>query len=153
MPQPTALDDVGVVYTNVLLDSPGTLGLASARVVGRCGESFPGLLDRWGVWLATNASNVRDVSTHWGSVDAGDLMLATCHDTKYLVSSSSLDLWNNPTGLRIAVEAARATGCVVEFLNPDTRVHSTAGFSSKQPSNATRPIVRCLHPILCDLGC
>ena len=119
----TALDDVGVVYTNVLLDSPGTLGLASARVVGRCGESFPGLLDRWGVWLATNASNVRDVSTHWGSVDAGDLMLATCHDTKYVVSSSSLDLWNNPVGLKMAVEAARATGCNVEFLNPEGAQH------------------------------
>ena len=119
----TALDDVGVVYTNVLLDSPGTLGLASARVVGRCGESFPGLLDRWEVWLATNASNVRDVSTQWGSVDAGDLMLATCHDTKYLVSSSRLDLWNNPSGLSVAVEAARATGCVVEFVNPDGAQH------------------------------
>ena len=118
----TALDDVGVVYSNALIDSPGTLGLASVRQVGTCGESYGGLLDRWGIWLATNASEVRDVAA-WGSVDVTDTMLATCQSTRYVVSSSQNDAWNNPSGLGLAVDAARAAGCTVEFVNPQGAQH------------------------------
>lgn len=112
-------------YTHVLVDSGGTLGLASARHVGRCGEPMAAMVDRWPSWLAHNASRVRDVR-HWpANVDVGDLMLGACATgTRYAVSTSRHDLWNNGVaGLLAATVAAETVGCKVEVVLADGYQH------------------------------
>ena len=106
------------VYTHALVDSGGTLGLASARQVGRCGEPMAAMVDRWPSWLARNASRVRDVSSWPANLDVGDLVLGACAaGTRFAVSTSRNDLWNNgEAGLAASVEAARAAGCAVRFV-------------------------------------
>ena len=106
------------MYSHALIDSGGTLGLASARQVGRCGEPVGAMVDRWPSWLAQNASRVRDVSSWPANVDVGDLVLGACAaGTRFAVSTSRKDLWNNgEAGLAASVEAARAAGCAVRFV-------------------------------------
>ena len=116
----------GYIYSHVLIDSGGTLGLASARQVGRCGEPMAAMVDRWPSWLAHNASGVRDVRDWPANVDVGDLMLAACATgTRYAVSTSRHDLWNNGVAGLVAatVEAARVAGCEVEFVLADGYQH------------------------------
>jgi pimeloyl-ACP methyl ester carboxylesterase len=120
----------GYAYTHVLIDSGGTLGLASARQVGRCGEPMAAMVDRWPSWLAHNASGVRDVRDWPANVDVGDLMLAACATgTRYAVSTSRHDLWNNGVAGLVAttVEAARHVyggwGCEVDLVLADGYQH------------------------------
>lgn len=112
-------------YTHVLVDSGGTLGLASARQVGRCGEPMAAMVDRWPSWLAHNASRVRDVRDWPANVDVGDLMLGACAaGTRYAVSTSRHDLWNNgAAGLVAATAAAETAGCKVEAVLADGYQH------------------------------
>ena len=84
------------------------------------------MVDRWPSWLAHNASGVRDVRDWPANVDVGDLMLAACATgTRYAVSTSRHDLWNNGVAGLVAttVEAARAAGCEVELVLADGYQH------------------------------
>ena len=112
-------------YTHVLVDSGGTLGIASARQVGRCGEPMAAVVERWPSWLAHNASRVRDVRDWPANVDVGDLMLGACAaGTHYAVSTSRHDLWNNgAAGIVTAVMAAETVGCKVGVVLADGYQH------------------------------
>lgn len=102
------------VYERVLVDSGGTLGLASARQVGRCGEPVAAMLGRWPEWMGANASAARDVADWPARVDVIDLVLGACAmGTRFVVSTSVDDLWNNPNGLVASVDAARRAGCEI----------------------------------------
>lgn len=115
--------EFNVAYETIFIDSGGTAGLASVREVGACGEPFRALVYRHGKWLAANASNSRKISS-WPNVDVGDLMLSVCSaGTKYVVSSSSGDSWNNAHGLKVSVDAAREHGCDIKFINPEGTQH------------------------------
>lgn len=104
----------GRPYKNVLVDSGGTLGFASARQVSRCGEPFSALVDRWPGWLAKNASLVRHIEDWPANVDVSDLVLGACAaGTRFAVSSSMHDLWNSPMGLAASVDAASEAGCFI----------------------------------------
>ena len=116
-------DHAGLAYDRVLADSPGTL-VASARQVQHRGEPFGALVSRWPGWLGRNASASRYVRAWPANVDAGDLVLAACAaGTRYALSSSLDDLWNNARGLRVTVEAARAAGCAVDHVEADGQQH------------------------------
>ena len=118
-----AADHAGLAYARVLADSPGTL-VASARQVQGCGEPFGAVVSRWPGWLGANASAVRDVRAWPAKVDAGDLLLATCvAGTRYALSSSLDDRWNNARGLRVTVAAALAAGCAVDHVEADGQQH------------------------------
>lgn len=107
----------GLPYHSVLVDSGGTLGFASARIVGRCGESFAALVDRWPNWLAHNSSLVRDVADWPAGVDVSDLVLGACAaGTHFAMSSSTHDLWNNQIGLAASVDAAGMHGCFIPLI-------------------------------------
>ena len=117
-------------YTHVLVDSGGTLGLASARQVGRCGEPMAAMVDRWPSWLAHNASRVRDVRDWPANVDVGDLMLGACAaGTRYAVSTSRHDLWNNGVAgllartVEVAGSFTTAAECKVEVVLEDGYQH------------------------------
>ena len=112
------------VYSHVLVDSGGTLGLASAREVGRCGEPFAAIVDRWPSWLAHNASRVSDVKSWPGHVDVIDTVLGACAaGTRFAASTSVFDQWNNGAGLEASVNAASAAGCAVDLRVATGRKH------------------------------
>ena len=112
-------------YHTVLVDSGGTLGFASIRQVGRCGEPFSALVDRWPEWLGDNASMVKYIKDWPIDVDTSDLVLKACvvGGTRYAVSTSSNDLWNNPNGLIASVDAAKRYGCSIRVITADGRGH------------------------------
>lgn len=102
------------LYDDVLIDSGGSLGPASAKLVGPCGETFAAMKSRWPQWLHANVSQL-SAPRDW-PFDVGDVMLTACHTTRYHISVSRHDQWNNWAGTMLTVENARAAGCKVRVV-------------------------------------
>lgn len=116
--------DYGHAYDRVFVDSGGSMGLASARHVGRGGETFHALLDRWPGWLAANASASRHARDWPDGVDVVDLILESClAGTAYHTTTSVDDLWNAPSALQRTVDAAALVGCVVHHTESQGSKH------------------------------
>ena len=99
-------------YSQALIDSGGTLGPASAKLVGPCGETVAAMTGRWPRWLAHGAAQLAPPG-EWPA-DVGDLMLEACHTTRFSFGVGRFNHWNNYDGTRKTVERARAVGCHVQ---------------------------------------
>ena len=102
------------LYSEAFLDSGGTLGPASTKVVGQCGETMAAMAGRWGHWVAAAARELPPPG-EW-PYDVGDAMLAACRHTRFAVGASKYNAWNNWEGTRETVEAAREAGCDVRLV-------------------------------------
>lgn len=100
-------------YDRAIIDAGGAL-VASAQLVGPCGETIDAVLGRNPSWIA---AQVPDEST-W-PVDIGDLT-SNCRTTRLTLTTSTMDWWNNPKGTQRTVERARRYGCDVDFFMAET---------------------------------
>ena len=119
-------------YAQALIDSGGTMGPASAKTVGPCGESWTAAVGRWPQWYHPRARDAPPPS-EWPA-DLGDLMGEACHRTRFRFGVGRWNQWNNYEGTLQSVQAARDAGCVVDvyegyvahcgYFFPGTCAHS-----------------------------
>jgi hypothetical protein len=101
------------LYDRALIDSGGTMGGASAKVVGPCGETWEAARKRWPQWYVPSAQTLSPPRT-WPA-DVGTLMIDACKHTNFSFGVARYNHWNNYEGTLRTVETARAAGCNVEL--------------------------------------
>jgi hypothetical protein len=128
----------GAEHERVLIDSGGTLGPASARHVGACGEPLRALAARYPQWLKTGA----DTEVARWPFDVGDATARVCaaRATDYTIAVGQHDMWNNYLGTLRSVELMRERGCRVSLIVGETEhcgyfVDATASSSAAAPQN------------------
>ena len=105
-------------YRQALIDSGGTLGPASAKLVGPCGETMAAMVGRWPHWLGDGAGQLAPPS-EWPA-DVGDLMLEACHTTRFSFGVGRFNQWNNFAGTMRSVQRAMVAGCHVQVHEGNT---------------------------------
>lgn len=101
-------------YNEVLIDSGGTMGPASVKVVDMCGETWQAAVERWGGWYAPGAKQLA-APEEW-QFDVGDLMLEACQTTNYTFGVGRYNHWGNYAGTLHTAQRARDAGCTVRVL-------------------------------------
>ena len=119
-------------YAQALIDSGGTLGPSSVKVVGPCGETWAAMLGRWPEWVAAAARDTPPPS-EWPA-DVGDLIVEACKHTRFRFGVGRYNHWNNYEGTMKTVQTARNAGCTVDvyegyvahcgYFFPGTCTHS-----------------------------
>jgi hypothetical protein len=109
------------LFKNVFLDAGGTMGFASIREVGYCGEPVHSFVRRYPMWFSPNTTE-EDTRQPF-DYDVADVIGDRCHNTLIVTSLAYRSQTENLAGSERTLALLRHRGCHVEVV-PEKSAHA-----------------------------
>ena len=115
------------LFKNVFLDAAGTMGFASIRHVGYCGEPVHSFVRRFPGWFSPNATE-EDARLPF-EYDVADIIGDRCHSTLIVASLAYRSQVENLAGSERTISLLQRRGCHVEVV-PQKSSHTCGDISA-----------------------